>query len=147
MRINTCSEAISLAKELENKSARFYQRLSEHFPQDKERFLAFIKENDNYVIQVERAYYGIISDAFEGCFAFDLDPEDYAIQTELTGEASLTEVLAQAEKIEAIIVQFYVTAADQSKSLMADIPRAFKLVAKKRENRLLVLKTLAGKKG
>ena len=146
MIINTCSETMSLAKELENKSAKFYQHLSETFPQDKEIFLSFMKENDNYITQIDRAYYGVITDAFEGCFAFTIDPEAYALQTELTEKASYSEAISRAIEIEEKIVKFYTDAAEQSKSLMADIPRAFKMVAKKRGNRLSTLKSLPGKK-
>jgi rubrerythrin len=146
MIINTCSEAMSLAKELENKSAKFYQHLSERFPQNKEVFLSFMKENDNYITQIDRAYYGVITDAFEGCFAFTIDPEAYALQTELMEKASYSEAIGRAIEIEEKIVKFYTDAAEQSKSLMADIPRAFKMVAKKRGNRLSTLKSLPGKK-
>jgi rubrerythrin len=146
MIINTCSEAMSLAKELENKSAKFYQHLSERFPQNKEVFLSFMKENDNHITQIDRAYYGVITDAFEGCFAFTIDPEAYALQTELMEKASYSEAIGRAIEIEERIVKFYTDAAEQSKSLMADIPRAFKMVAKKRGNRLSTLKSLPGKK-
>ncbi len=146
MIINTCSEAMSLAKELENKSAKFYQHLSDHFPKNKDLFLSFLKENDNYITQIDRAYYGVITDAFEGCFAFTIDPEVYALQTELMEEASYSEAIGRAIEIEEKIVKFYTDAAEQSKSLMADIPRAFKMVAKKRGNRLSTLKSLPGKK-
>jgi rubrerythrin len=146
MIINTCSEAMSFAKELENKSAKFYQHLSERFPQNKEVFLSFMKENDNYITQIDRAYYGVITDAFEGCFAFTIDPEAYALQTELLEKVSYSEAIGRAIEIEEKIVKFYTDAAEQSKSLMADIPRAFKMVAKKRGNRLSTLKSLPGKK-
>jgi len=145
MIINTCSEAISLAKELENKSAKFYHTLSDHFPQHKELFLSFVKENENYITQIDRAYYGVITDAFEGCFAFHMNPEDYAFKTDLTEAPTLQEALTKALEIEEKIVQFDTDAAEQSKSLMADVPRAFKLVAKKRANRQSTLKSLLSK--
>ena len=46
-------------------------------------------------------------------------------------------------KIEDKIIEFYNVAAEQSKSLMADVPRAFKLVVKKRNKRLSTLRSLA----
>lgn len=147
MIINTCSEAMSLAKDLENKSAQFYRHLSDQFPQHKELFLSFVKENENYITQIDRAYYGVITDAFEGCFAFNMDPETYVFRTELTEKASHSDVLERAIEIEEKIIKFYTEAAEQSKSLMADVPRAFKMVAKKRGNRLSTLKTLIEGKG
>ena len=142
MIINTCSEAMSLAKELENKSSKFYQHLSDRFLQHQELFLTFVKENENYITQIDRAYYGVITDAFEGCFAFNMDPETYAFKTELTEKAGPSEALTRSIEIEETMIKFYTEAAEQSKSLMADVPRAFKMVAKKRGNRLSILKTL-----
>lgn len=142
MVINTCSEAISLAKELENKSATFYQSLSNDFPQHKELFLSFAKENEQFVTQIDRAYYGVITDAFEGCFSFQMDPDNYAFKTDLTKPSNLQEALKRALEIEEKILQFNQDAAEQSKSLMADVPRAFRLIAKKRANRQSTLKSL-----
>jgi rubrerythrin len=146
MVINTCSGAMSFAKELENESAQFYQNLSQRFVKDKEAFLSFAKENGEFVIQIERAYYGVITDALEGCFAFHINPEEYALKTELAEKAIYSEALGRAIEIEEKIIKFYSDAAEQSKSLMADVPRAFKMVAKKRSNRQSTLKALLDKK-
>ena len=133
---------MSFAKELENESAKFYQNLSQRFVKDKDLFLTFAKENGEYIIQIERAYYGVITDAIEGCFAFNINPEVYAFKTELSEKASYSEVLGRAIEIEEKIIKFYSDAAEQSKSLMADVPRAFKIVAKKRDSRRSMLKSL-----
>jgi len=146
MIINTCSGAMSFAKALENESAQFYQNLSQTFVKDKEAFLSFAKENGEFIIQIERAYYGVITDAIEGCFAFHINPEEYALKTELAENASYAEALAKAIEIEEKIIKFYSDAAEQSKSLMADVPRAFRMVAKKRNNRQSTLKALLDKK-
>jgi rubrerythrin len=145
MIINTCSGAMSFARELENESAKFYQDLSQRFLKDKDLFLGFAKENENYITKIERAYYGVITDALEGCFAFNINPEDYAVKSELSEKTSFSEALAKAIEIEEKIIKFYSDAAEQSKSLMADVPRAFKMVAKKRANRQSTLKALLGK--
>jgi hypothetical protein len=146
MTINTCSLAISFAKELENKSAEFYRKLAERAKKDKDVFLSFAEKNGEFITQIERAYYGVISDALEGCFAFDMNPEEYALETELAENETYAEALNRALEIEAKIIKFYSDAAEQSKSFMADVPIAFKLVAKKRSNRQSVLKSLAGEK-
>jgi rubrerythrin len=144
MIINTCSGAMSFAKELENESAKFYQNLSQKFVKDRDLFLSFVKENGDYITQIERAYYGVITDAIEGCFAFNINPDDYALQTELAEKATYSEALVRAIEIEEKIIKFYLDAAEQSKSLMADVPRAFRLVAKKRNDRQSKLKPLLG---
>ena len=142
MVLNTCSQVMSLAKELENESANFYKNLSEKFAKEKDLFLSFAEENGNYVTQIERAYYGVITDAFEGCFAFNMNPEDYLLKTELAEKASDSDALAKAMEIEEKMIRFYSDAAEQSKSLMADVPRAFKMVVKKRDARKSKLMSL-----
>jgi len=142
MAISTCSGAISLSKELENDYANFYQELSKKFEKDKDLFLAFAKENAKYVTQIERAYYGVITDAIEGCFAFDINPEEYQIKMAVPGNLGYPEALTKAVGMEEKILNFYQVAAEQSKFLMADVPRAFTLVAKKRNERIEKLKSL-----
>lgn len=146
MIINTCSRAISFAKELENESVKFYETLSQRYSEDKDVFLTFARENEGYVTQIERAYYGVITDAIEGCFAFNIHPEEYAFKIELPEKASYAEALEKAMEIEEKLIKFYSDAAEQSKSLMADVPRAFKMVAKKRRHRQSTLTSLHGKK-
>jgi predicted GNAT superfamily acetyltransferase len=113
--------------------------------QDKDLFLAFAKENSKYVKQIERAYYGVITDAIESCFAFDLNPEDYQLKVTLPKDASYSDALKKALAIEEKILNFYQVATEQSKHLMADVPRSFTLVAKKRSERVPKLKELLEK--
>jgi rubrerythrin len=141
--INTCSEAISLSRKLEESSAEFYKNLAEKNEDKKDLFLSYAEENEKHIKQVERAYYGVISDALEGCFAFSLDPGAYSLETGLPENATFEETIQSALKIEEKIIEFYNVAAEQSKSLMADVPRAFKMVVKKRNKRQSTLKSLA----
>ena len=145
MKLNTAAEVISFAKKLEEDSAKFYEDLSRRYAKDEDVWLSFAKENKKNIVQVERAYYGVISDAIEGCFAFNLNPDDYAFKTELAEGASYAEALEKAMEIEEKVINFYSAAAEQSKSYMADVPRAFMMVAKKRDNRRAKLRSLLGK--
>ena len=145
MFINTCSGAISLSKELEDTSAKFYQELSQKFEQDKDLLLGFSKENGKFVTQIQRAYYGVITDAIEGCYAFNLDPEEFQIKKTLPPNASYADAVNEALAMEDKILNFYRVAAEQSQHLMADVPRSFTLVAKKRSERISKLKSLLGK--
>lgn len=142
MSIKTCSGAISFVKELETESAKLYEGLAQKYGQNKDMFLGFAKENRKYVIQVERAYYGVITDAIEGCYAFDINPEEYKINTALRESESYTDALKNVLAMEEVIDKCYTTAAEQSQFLMADVPRTFKLVAKKRGDRIQKLKAL-----
>jgi len=143
MELNTASEAISFSRELEGESAKFYGNLARKYADEREEFLSFARENDKNITQVQRAYYGVISDALEGCFSFKgIDTDDYSIETKLPEGVSYADALRMAVAMEEKIVEFYMDAAEVSKSLMADVPRAFERVAKKRNERILKLKAL-----
>jgi len=144
MSINTCSGAISLSRELETASAKFYQEMAQRFERDRELFLGLAKENAKFTTQIERAYYGVITDAIEGCFAFNLNPEEFRVPAELPKGIGQVEAVGEAIKMEEQMLRFYQTAAEQSKHLMADVPRSFTLVAKKRSERVPKLKVLLG---
>ena len=145
MQLNTCSAAISFAKKLEEDSAKFYEELAQRHTKDADALLPFAGENKKNIVQIERAYYGVISDALEGCFAFNINTDDYEPKTDLAEGASYSDALEKAVEMEEKIIKFYSDAAEQSKSLMADVPRAFTIVAKKRSNRSSMLKSLLGK--
>lgn len=147
MEINTASATISFAKKLEEDSAKFYEDLSQRYAKDEDVLLSFAKENRKNIVQVERAYYGVITDAIEGCYAFNINPDDYAFKTELAEGASYSDALGKAVEMEEKIIKFYSDAAEQSKSLMADVPRAFMLIARKRGERQAKLRSLRGKEG
>ncbi len=142
MEINTCSAAISFSRKLEEDSAKFYEELAQRHTKDAEILLSFAGENKKNIIQIERAYYGVISDALEGCFAFNINPDNYALKTELAEGVSYPEALKQAVELEEKLIKFYSDAAEQSRSLMADIPRVFTIVAKKRSSRIPKLESL-----
>ena len=144
MQLKTASEAISFARELEEYSAQFYQELAERDIGDGQTWLSFVKENGKNIVQIERAYYGGISDALEGCFAFDINRDEFTFKTELPPEASYAQALDRALEMEEKIRKFYSAAAKQSKLLMADVPRAFTMVAGKRDNRISMLKSFLG---
>jgi rubrerythrin len=142
MQLNTSASVISFAKQLEADSAAFYEKMAEKYPKAKEIFLTFSKENSNYVTMIERAYYGVISDAIEGCFAFSVQTDKYTFEREPAKGLGYTDALNQAIDMEQKLVSFYTDAAEQSKAFMADVPRTFLIVAKKRKNREDKLKTL-----
>lgn len=143
MRLHTASETISFIKEFEEKAAKFYEELSERYPEGEDVFLSFAKENRKYFNQIQRAYYSVITDAIEGCFAFDLETDDYALDTDLPEDTtSYADAVAKALALEEKIIEFYDAAADQSMSLMADVPRNFKIVVRKRKDRIARLKSL-----
>ena len=146
MKLQTASSVISFARKLENESAKFYEDLSQRYAEGKDIFLSFAKENGKNVVQIERAYYGVISDAIEGCFAFDMESDAYTVETALAENVSYTDALDKAIGLEEKIGGFYSDAAEQSKALMADVPRAFMLIVKKRVKRGQELRSLLGER-
>ncbi len=89
------------------------------------------------------AYQSVISDAIEGCYAFNLETENYTFETDLPENTGLAGAANMALAIEDKIIGCYNDGAEQSKSLLADVPRNFKIVARKRNNRIPRLKSLA----
>ena len=142
MNLRTASETLSFIRELEEKAAGFYEDLSGRFPENKEDFLSFAKENRRYNKQIQMAYQSVISDAIEGCYAFDLEAENYIFETDLPDSATLADAATKALAIEDKILECYTVGADQSGSLLADVPRNFKIVKKKRNKRLERLEAL-----
>ncbi|MDI6771348.1 MAG: hypothetical protein QME77_02005 [bacterium] len=135
MKVQTASATITFARTLESESAEFYETLSQKHPEHKDVFLSFARENAKNVAQIERAYYGVITDAIEGCFAFNIETDEYAFDAGLAEDSGLSDALGRAVEIEGKILKFYSDAVEQSKPLMADVPRAFEAVAKRRRGR------------
>jgi rubrerythrin len=142
MQLNTSASVISFAKQLETDSAAFYEKMAKRYPKAKEVFLTFSKENSRYTTMIERAYYSVITDAIEGCFAFSVETDKYTFDREPAKELAYSRALTQAIDMERKLISFYNDAAEQSKALMADVPRTFSIVARKRKDREDKLKAL-----
>ena len=141
MKLNTTSAVISFAKELEETSIKYYENLIQKYPQNKEIFLSFIKENKKNMISVQRVYQEVITDAIEGCFSFEgLETNNYKFDADLSTKTNYTEALKNAIEVEEKIQKYYSDSAEMSKSLMADIPRVFERIAKKRDKRKIKIK-------
>ena len=142
MQLCTTSETISFARNLEEKSGEFYEIFSQKYPEAKD-LIRFKEENRKFAVQIQRAYQSVITDAIEGCFAFKLESDDFTIDVDLPEDLCFSEALQKALAIENRITDFYNTAADQSMALMADIPRNFKIVVRKRTKRIEQLKSIS----
>jgi len=142
MKLNTASAIISFCRQLEEDGAKFYEDLAQIYSKGGETFLSLAKENRRNIVDIERAYYGVISDALEGCFSFDIDADNATFRTELAEGMTYSDILGKAIEMEDRIIEFYLDAAEQSKSLMADVPRVFQRVAKKRTGRKAKLQPL-----
>lgn len=142
MEISTASMAVSFARRLEEESSKLYEQLAQRYLEHKETFLSLADENRRNVRDVERAYYEVITDALESCFSFNIDTDIYTFNTELDEDISYSDAIHKTIEMEDKILKFYLDATEQSRSLMADLPKAFENVAEKRNNRKDVLKSL-----
>ena len=142
--LHTASETISFIDNLEEQSAQYYEGLAAKDSTISEQCLIFAQENRKYAAIIKRVYYSVISDALEGGYAFDIDTEKYSIDVLHKDDSKHDDMIKKAVGIEETIVRFYNDAAEQSMELMADLPRQFKIIAKKRQKRINLLRGLTG---
>ena len=140
----TCSAIVSFVEKLEGKSSKFYEELAEKYTEGKETFLAFAKESRKNKVLVTRTYQETITDALEACF-IQINLNDYLTEPTSKEGMKYLDVLKIAMELEEKAGKFYLDAAERSESLLATIPRAFRKVAERRNNRKLKLKSLLDK--
>jgi rubrerythrin len=139
MRLQTASEGIAFAKGLEQDSKELYELLGERFSKHADLFRAFAAENEKNWKNTQRAYYGVISDAIEGSYSFDLDSDAHAIEAGVPDRCSMSEAVDVAVRVEKVVAGFYEEAARQSEGLLADVPRVFRQMAKRHRKRIAEL--------
>ena len=137
MKLNTMAAVMTFITKVEEASADFYERCAERYPELKDRFLSWSKENRKFEKNIKRTYYGVITDTIESNFSFEgLDTEQYEFDTEVPQDADSSVITKRAQEIERKIREFYLKAAELSEGLLADIPRVLRKIAKKREERI-----------
>ena len=83
----------------------------------------------------------MITDTLQSNFSFgDLDTDDHELDVSVAPGAGTGALRAKALGLEETVKAFYLRAGESSEGLMADMPRLFRKIAKKREERLLRLK-------
>ncbi len=141
MNLQTAASVISCVSRIEQEGAALYEKLADAHPALKTTFLAFAKENLKHEAAIRRAYYNVVSDALETGFCFDLAVDEMLASPPLPPDASLASALDACMLMEEKVRGFYVEAAAQSKSLLADVSRAMERVAKARTERQAILQT------
>ncbi|MFC2108534.1 hypothetical protein ACFLS5_03640 [Candidatus Bipolaricaulota bacterium] len=136
MRLLTAAQVIDLATRLEEESSGFYACLAKACSDHGDLFQSYSRQNSKHAKQIEEAYRYAVSDALETGFSFDLEEDDYALDSDMAESARFAARIAQAKDIEEVSVRFFREAARQSESLMADIHGLFRALAKKRARRL-----------
>lgn len=139
----TASAVIGLAEKLEASSSNFYKKLAEISPENKDLFLAFAKDGQKNKVLIIRTYQETISDALEACFCFKgIDLKTHETEMTFDEEASYSEALKKAIKLEGKAVRFYSEIAEASEKLLATIPKTLRKVAESRNARRLKLESL-----
>jgi rubrerythrin len=128
----TASGVISFAKRLEDRCGAFYRKLAERFPEGGDVFLRVAADSQKNKTAIVRTYQETVSDALETGFCFEgLDLDEYEIDTAVAEGISYAESLRVAAQIEERAIAFYLEVAEQSRSLLATIPMAFRGAAKR----------------
>lgn len=142
--LNTTSSVISYISKIEWESADFYVKWASEHEELRESFLSFAKENKKYEKSIKRAYYNAVSDALETNFCFKGLRADVVLPS-LKEEASSSEVLKASISMENSIQIFYKEAAEISRDLLADVPRAMQRMANSRNGRIEKLRSILEK--
>ncbi|MBE0478681.1 hypothetical protein IBX65_06130 [Candidatus Aerophobetes bacterium] len=136
MKLQTASQVINFALQLEENLFKLYENLAKSYPEKKDIFLSFARENKKNKTLIQRVYQEVVSDALETGFSFEgLDVDERFFQINLSQDDKLSSVLKKAQDIEKRIQNFYQEVALKSKSFLADVPGAFERIAKKKEER------------
>lgn len=140
MKLNTMAAVMTFISKIENDSASFYEAQADRLPDLKDKLTTWAKENKRFAKQVKQTYFGVITDTLESNYAFQgLDTDDFVLDPTLPDNADPPTVQKRITQMEETIGRFYAEAAGVSDGLMADIPRLFKKIAGKRDERLRVL--------
>ena len=141
----TASAVISFSEGLEDSASAFYEALGVMFPAYEDVFLGFADESQKNKVLLTRTYRETVSDALETGFAFEgLELDARLVAPALSGGTGLAEALQAAIDMEEGAATFYQEVAELSRSLLATIPRAFRRVARRRDGRCQVLRSIAG---
>jgi len=143
MKLQTASETLSFLDQLQKQATDYYQTIIDRFGKDEEVYKGFIKENKRYYSDIMFSYRSVISDALEGCYAFNLNSDDWILDTNLPDNQSYKDAISKAVSLEEKMISFYEAAAQQSAQLLADVPRAMLHIVKKiKQKRLPKLKSM-----
>ena len=139
--MNTASSVISYVSRIEQESSAFYEKHALESEEFREAFLSFARENKKYEKNIKRAYYSVVSDALETNFCF-AGLRAQVMLPAMPQDLTPAEMLKSSLDLEKSVLAFYQDAAERSRALLADVPRAMDRIAKMRKARVERLQTL-----
>ena len=120
---------VSFAERLEDRSALFYERLSEQFPDQADLFKGLARENRSNKVLIVRTYQETVTDALETAYTFEGLNLEEAVPSDLWKEhLDFLKTLDAALTLERAATEFYTYVADRSRTLLSTIYAAFKKV-------------------
>ncbi len=120
---------------IEKQAAQWYtQHASKHSELEK-LFATFAAENKKFGKRLQKAYYSGVTDALETNFSFQGLVGKVNVPATVES-ASVDQLLEISLELETQIQSFYLKAADLSRDLLADVPRAMDRVGRARDQRL-----------
>jgi len=135
----TASAVVNFAAQLEAASASLYEAIARTHEKEQNILTELAKENAKNERLVTRTYNEVVSDALETGFSFEgLDLSDYTVDYRLENK-SYSEAVRMALTNEEEAQRFYQIAAEESKSLLADLPKMFEKLARQRKDRKALL--------
>lgn len=139
----TAAAVINFAAHLEDRSALFYKKLVDQFP-DKADFLrSFVRESELNKVLVVRTYQETVTDALETGYSFEGLSLDGVIPEEVwSDKADFAAAISSALGLERAASAFYIDVSSRSKTLLSTIYMAFRKVEGVRRKRLVKLESL-----
>jgi len=139
MDLNTAAAVIKFFSRLELESAELYEKWSKLNINCRHLFEKLVRENRKNDQNIKKTYYGVVSDVLETGFCFK-GLHSNLVMPDFRFEATPSEILEVAIRLESEIRNLYLEAAHLCKSFLADVPREMQKVAKTRVERISELK-------
>lgn len=138
--LKTASSVVNYIIAIESASADFYGQSAAAYSELQNALEKLAKENRKYGKRIKKAYYSAVTDALETNFSFKGLEAAVALPEAGVWE-SATHLQRRAIVLEKSVQSFYLEAANQSKGLLADVPKAIMRLAKERDKRIRTLET------
>ncbi|NOZ83708.1 MAG: hypothetical protein GXP60_02690 [Epsilonproteobacteria bacterium] len=129
MELNTAAAVIDYISEIEKDSAEFYENCAERYNRLRDTFRSLAKEHVKIGKRVRMDYYSVVTDALGAGFGFQEFEAKVGIPA-LNDDASFSDAVEKAVKLENDIQQFYLKVIFALKPLMPDISRSVERVTK-----------------
>jgi transcriptional regulator of met regulon len=138
--LQTTSQLLSKHQDIEEKMADLSNSLAEKHPAHAQVFEKLAKDSLRHRDMALRAYREGVTDAFEvGFLANPLNPDEYVLKEP---EGSISEDAGTMISNMEIVIRFCVDAANNSSTLLPDVPETFMRLVKRKKRSIENLERL-----